>query len=74
MNKENLKKGELGELDSLNEKLYDDFYLEKLEKRLETDPLLHSGLFGMLSDDMAPVEPLDCFCNPICDLGGCAIY
>lgn len=60
---------EKDEFQSLNEDIFDNLYFEKLENRLETDPLMLSGL---LSD--APDEGLcDDFCSPICELN-CILY
>lgn len=59
------------EMKSLNDNLFDDLYLEKLEERLETDPFLLNGLWSDAPDsDMAG----DCFCNPICEDFSCFIY
>lgn len=35
------------EMISMNEELYDDFFVNKVEERLETDPLAISGLFSL---------------------------
>lgn len=59
------------ELNSLNENLYDEFYVQRLEKRLETDPLLLNGFFGSV-DDQAMTG--DGFCSPICSEFSCLIY
>jgi hypothetical protein len=66
----NLKKmGENDEMRSLNEQLYDDFFIQELETRLETDTLMVGGLtdtlrFGGLVDS-TEVDSWDCFriCN-----------
>lgn len=50
------------EMISLNDDLLNDFVVEGLEKRLETDPLMLGGLF---SD--GGIQTADCFCNPICE-------
>lgn len=57
------------EMKSLNDDLFDDLYLEKLEERLETDPFLVNGLWND-----APLQSTDCFCNPICEGFECGIY
>lgn len=57
------------EMTSLNNELFDEMYIEKLEKRLETDPFLLNGVWG----DAPSVEVASCFCNPICELT-CAVY
>ncbi|WP_065220148.1 MULTISPECIES: hypothetical protein [Butyricimonas] len=38
------------EIESLNDQLYDEFYVQELEERLETDPLLVGGLLDFFSD------------------------
>lgn len=35
------------EMISMNKDLYDDFFVNKVEERLETDPLAISGLFNL---------------------------
>lgn len=59
------------ELKSLNENLYDEFYVQKLEKRLETDPLLLNGFFGSVNNH--PISE-NGFCSPICGEFNCLIY
>ncbi|MDR2410645.1 MAG: hypothetical protein LBE13_21385 [Bacteroidales bacterium] len=56
----NLKKvEEKNELHSLNGQLYNEFFIQELESRLETDPLMVGGFI----DSMAP-SAADCFnCN-----------
>jgi hypothetical protein len=64
----NKKKNEK-EMISLNEGLYNDFFVLELEQRLETDPLMVGGIleWGQEADLLAA----DCFtfncefCNPI---------
>lgn len=58
------------EMESLNEELFDDIYLERLEERLETDPFLLNGIW----DEMPDIDTMDCFCNPICEGFSCGIY
>jgi len=45
---------------SLNENLFDEMFLQELENRLETDPLLPNGLVDLMDD--SSVNPL-CTCN-----------
>ena len=42
-----MKNDEKDELVSLNDKLYDEFYVQELEERLETDPLIVGGLLDL---------------------------
>lgn len=51
------KNGESDEIRSLNAQLYDDFFMQELEARLETDPLMVGGLV-----EFTEVDSLDCFC------------
>ncbi len=53
------------ELVSLNDKLYDEFYLQELEERLETDPLLIGGLLDLFSDTQGDMSIERCVnqCN-----------
>jgi hypothetical protein len=66
--KTNLRSKEIGEgvVVPLNRKLYNEFSIQELEKRLETDPLLLSSLFGigLSSDDDGPLRG-DCGCDKI---------
>lgn len=48
------------EMISLNDDLLTDFMVKGLEERLETDPLMLSGLFMD-----GGIQTADCFCNPI---------
>lgn len=45
-----MKNDEKDELVSLNDKLYDEFYVQELEERLETDPLIVGGLLDLFTD------------------------
>ena len=45
-----MKNDEKDELVSLNDKLYDEFYVHELEERLETDPLIVGGLLDLFTD------------------------
>jgi hypothetical protein len=57
-----MKKNE--EIISLNTDLYDEFFVQELESRLETDPLTLGGLMGLLECNQC----ID-YCN--CDHNGC---
>lgn len=52
------KKDEKGELTSLNKTILDEFSMEELEKRLETDPLMIGQLLNLASssDEMVASE------------------
>ena len=59
------------ELVSLNDELYDDFYVQELEERLETDPLIAGGLIEMTDDATTTctlcVVDIDCLqCEGLC--------
>jgi hypothetical protein len=64
----NKKKNEK-EMISLNEGLYNDFFVLELEQRLETDPLMVSGILEW--EQEADLLATDCFtfscefCNPV---------
>jgi hypothetical protein len=47
------------ELKSLNERLYDDFFVQELDSRLETDPLMTGGLFDLF-DPQDPSQSAGC--------------
>lgn len=51
------------EMISLNDDLLTDFVVEGLEERLETDPLMLSGLY---TDDGVQ-QTAECFCSPVCN-------
>jgi hypothetical protein len=72
----NSKKVEkINEMIPLNEKLYDEFFMQELELRLETDPLLVGGLVDFLNPnvdsvglqvtnlDCPELQTCGCFCN-----------
>lgn len=63
-------KTENEEMNSLNNDLFDDLYLEKLEERLETDPFMLNGLWNEAPD----MQSTGCFCDPICEGFDCGIY
>jgi hypothetical protein len=51
-------------LKSLNEKLYDDFFVQELDSRLETDPLMTGGLFDLFeSQDSAQLDLCIGYCS-----------
>ena len=70
------------ELYSLNERLYDEFLIEELDKRQETDPLFLSHLFSLANIQNGSLDILCAYkktdCNDLvcaCDSGynlGCA--
>lgn len=64
-----MKKEKNEEMLSLNHELFDDFQLEELEERMETDPFLLSSILGDSPDTPSTYD----FCNPICELT-CAIW
>lgn len=55
------------ELVPLTDHLYTDFSIEVLEERLETDPLLLSGLFDQITPFCVACKSSDlgCFCDGI---------
>lgn len=61
-----MKKKEERELISLNEKLYDEFYVQELEARLETDPLLVGGLIDFFTASGEDISPLSNGCEFQC--------
>ena len=52
---------------SLNENLYDQAFLEELEVRLETDPLLPGGLINLVDSN---VDYLESSCEVRCECFG----
>ncbi|MDR1898243.1 MAG: hypothetical protein LBR10_15810 [Prevotellaceae bacterium] len=65
------------ELMSLNENLYDEFYIQELEYRLETDPLAMGGILEMFNQDIN-ITQSDCIGYTSCTGentgGGCGIH
>ena len=55
------------EMVSLNETTNQEFFVEQLEERLETDPLMISGMFDLLEQDSASRW---CICNHLCVRNG----
>ena len=65
-NQEEKKEKQSEDLVSLNDSLYNEFSLEELENRLETDPLL----FGNLVDHLCGIN-FSCPCKKgTCEYGG----
>lgn len=50
-------------IDSVNIKLFDKFYLNELEKRLETDPLLPDGLLDFISTSAPSFGNMNLLCE-----------
>lgn len=64
----------INEIQSLNDALYDEFMIEKMEERLETSALFSGeSLIALQSSDLPDVERCS-FCSPICDFNNCVIY
>lgn len=53
------------EITSLNGNLLNEFSIEELETRYETDPLMLSHLFGIVSTDNADISATGCICKGI---------
>lgn len=49
-------------IESINKDLYDEMYVNELETRLETDPLLANGLLDLVSSVNASPEDIDLLC------------
>ncbi len=45
----------------MNDEIYDSMFLEELEERLETDPLLPGGLVSLIGGDVDMLN--NCECN-----------
>jgi hypothetical protein len=60
------------EFKSLNENLYDEFFVKELEVRLETDPLGVGGLMEFF-DSQLQLDPCggQCHGQTSCNLGEC---
>lgn len=58
------------EMVSLNDQLYNDFFVQELETRLETDPLMTGGLVDFLTLNGGTMQAAGCFCDPIFCSGG----
>lgn len=56
------------EMTSLNKPLFEDFSIEELEARLETDPLMFTQVFGNAVIGQADDSmPLSCDCRKLFD-------
>jgi hypothetical protein len=51
------------ELNSLNDKLYDEFFVQQLESRLETDPLMVGGLLDLFDSQSASSDVCVWYCE-----------
>ncbi|MDR0603086.1 MAG: hypothetical protein LBG80_02135 [Bacteroidales bacterium] len=74
-----MKKKKAGEIVSLNEKIHSEFEIQKLELRLETDPLLfmdlfQAELFNTNDDTCAVVDALMTCSGETATLGYCPNY
>lgn len=49
------------ELVSLNDELYDNFFVQELEERLETDPLMIGGMLDLVNQQDASAAAGFCF-------------
>jgi hypothetical protein len=47
---------EPSEMVSLNERLYDEFFIQELEMRLETDPLLLGEFLGIFNGELSAAD------------------
>lgn len=52
------------EMVSLNEPINQEFFVEQLEARLETDPLMAGGLYDVFAQEQTAVD--GCFINVFC--------
>ena len=57
-----MKKKDIQGIESMNKDLYDEMYVNELESRLETDPLLATGLLDLVSSANAAPEDIDLLC------------
>ena len=64
------------EMVSLNEAANQDFFVEQLEERLETDPLIVGGLFDLIQQDQIQTRTDDwCVVNSrTCGENNCFVY
>ena len=58
------------EIESVNDKLYDDLFVHELEERLETDPLAANGLFSLFHEDGTGFAS-DTVIEPLCTENVC---
>lgn len=45
----------------MNDEIYDGLFLEELEARLETDPLLPGGLLTLMDGGVTPQDDCPCY-------------
>lgn len=50
-------------IDSISKELCDDIYVNELEKRLETDPLLTNGLLDLVTTNDVGLNGINLLCN-----------
>lgn len=50
------------ELTSMNDRIYDEFYIQQLESRLETDPLMAGGLLDFMSVHAQASSDVEVYC------------
>lgn len=50
-------------IESINDELYDELFVNELEKRLETDPLLTNGLLDLISTDSMNPQTMSFLCE-----------
>lgn len=50
------------ELKSMNDRIYDEFYIQQLESRLETDPLMAGGLLDFMSVNAQTSPGAEVYC------------
>ena len=64
------------EMVSLNEAANQDFFVEQLEERLETDPLMVGGLFDLIQQDQTQTSSADwcMFYSRSCGENSCTVY
>ena len=67
------------EMVSLNEAVNKEFFVEQLEERLETDPLIVGGMFDLIQEKSVQMR-VDHYCTHLCMLNfpceehGCLIH
>ncbi len=50
-------------IDSISQELCDDFYVNELEKRLETDPLVTNGLLELVTTNDVGLNGVNLLCS-----------